>query len=318
MNPSCTVLVTGAGGFVGRHLVRRLVRCPGVRVRTASRHAHGTDGARLADNHHVGNVDGQTDWARALEGCDCVVHLAARVHVLRDAAADPLGEFMRTNAEGTNRLAESAAAAGVRRFVFVSTIGVCGASTPEGAAFCPSSPIAPHDPYSQSKAAAEVHVRSACRDGGMGWTIVRPPMVYGREAPGNFGWMCRVLRQRIPLPLASVRNRRSIVAAGNLADLLACALQHPGAAGRVLMVCDGEHPSTPDLLRRAARAMGLGDPVLLPFPPAVLKRALRLAGGARVAARLLDSCVVDAAETRSLLAWSPPATLDEGLFEALA
>jgi nucleoside-diphosphate-sugar epimerase len=312
-----TVLVTGARGFVGRHLVRRLAGLAGVTVRTASRSPAAGRESGTGEHHAVGAIDGNTDWSGALSGCRSVIHLAARVHVMHETSADPDAEFMRVNAEGSRRLAEQAAAAGVSRFVLISTLGVHGASSPEGMPFGPSSALAPHDAYTRSKALAEDAVRSACRAGGMEHVIVRPPMVYGRQAPGNFAVMCRVLRRRLPLPLASVRNRRSIVSVTNLTDLIARVLACREAGDRVVTVSDGEDLSTPELLVRAARAMGLGDPPLLPFPPAALRGMLALAGQRRTAERLLDSCQADISETCGLLGWRPPATVDESLEESL-
>lgn len=314
MTGSARVLVTGAGGFVGRALVARLARTN--EVVAASRATH--VGSAALRQHRVMEFDGATEWDAALAGCGTVVHLAARVHVMRDTAADPRAAFMRTNRDGTRRLAEQAARAGVRRFVLVSTIGVCGANSMRGAPIGPDSPLAPLDPYSESKVAAEHALRESCAASGMEWTVVRPPMVYGPGAPGNFAAMLRVLARRIPLPLASVGNRRSLVALDNLVDLLAVAVAHPAATGRILTVSDGEDLSTPELLERTARAMGLPGARLFPFPPPVLGAMLRMFGRDRTARRLLGHLEVDAHPTRAALGWRPVVGVDEALRRAVA
>lgn len=314
MSGSGGILVTGAGGFVGRELVARIAR--DAPVIAASRRTMPASPA--VRQHHVGDIHGETEWDAALAGCRVVVHLAARVHVMQETSPDPRTAFMRTNVDGTRRLAEQAAKAGVRRFVFVSTIGVCGAASDRGKPIGPHSPVAPHDAYSESKVAAEDALRRVCASSGMDWTIVRPPMVYGRDAPGNFAAMLRVLRRRIPLPLALVDNRRSLVAVDNLVDLLAHAITHPSASGRNLTVTDGEDLSTTALLERTARAMGLPGARLFPFPQRALWSALRCLGRERVALRLLGNLEIDTTETRSVLGWRPVIGVDEALRRAVA
>jgi nucleoside-diphosphate-sugar epimerase len=314
------VLVTGATGFVGRALAQKLAGDGKSHVVAVGRRTGNVElGTTFAGEYHVvSQIDGDTDWKVPLRGCDTVVHLAARVHVLRETAMDPRGVFRRTNTDGTRRLAEQAARAGVRRFVFVSTIGVCGAESTLGQPIGPDSLVLPQDLYSESKAEAEEAVRTSCIGTGMNRSIVRPTMVYGRGAPGNFAELLRVLARRIPLPLASIRNRRSFVAIDNLVDLLAVAIFHPAAAGRILTVSDGEDLSTPDLLNRTACAMGLRGARLFPAPPTALAMMLQLAGRARMAQRLLGSLEVDIRSTHEVLGWRPPISVDEALRRAVA
>ena len=320
MTTPTRALVTGAGGFVGRALVTRLAGIGGLQVVAASR--CGIDSvsvkAPTVEHHAVGEIDGSTGWRTPLRGCDVVIHLAARAHVLQETAKDPRAAFRRTNADGTRRLAEEALRAGVRRFVLVSTIGVCGAESAQGQPIGPDSPIVPHDAYSESKAEAEAALRASCTGTGMDWTIVRPPMVYGPKAPGNFAAMLAVLARRVPLPLAAVHNKRSLVAIDNLIDLLALTVTHSKAARRVLTVSDGEDLSTPDLLQRTARAMGLPGARLFAVPPMALSTALRLMGRARTAQRLIGSLEIDIRSTQNALGWRPPIGVADGLRRAVA
>lgn len=302
------ILVTGANGFVGRalcavlaergHLVVAVVR-PG-------RAAPARTEAAV-----VGDLDGDTDWSKALHGVDAVVHLAARVHVMRDEADDPLAEFRRVNVAGTRRLAEQAAAAGVRRLVFVSSVKVNGDNSP-GRPFTDADPPAPPDAYGLSKHEAEMALAAVAAATGLETVVVRPPLVYGPGAAGNFRVLLDAVRRGLPLPLAAVRNRRSLVFVGNLVDALALCAEHPAAAGRTYFVRDGEDVSTAQLFRLLARA--LGRPARLwPLPPALLRAAATLLGRTAAADRVLGSLQVDDGALRLSLGWRPPFTLAEGL-----
>jgi nucleoside-diphosphate-sugar epimerase len=298
------ILVTGATGFVGRALCAEL-GARGLPVRGASRRpAPGC----LA----VGDLDGRTDWSQALEGVEAVIHLAARVHVMDDRAADPLAEFRRVNVEATVNLARQAAAAGVTRLVFVSSVKVNGEETPPGRAYTADDVPAPQDPYGVSKLEAEQALLALAREGALEVVIVRPPLVYGPGVGANFRSMLRWLRRGVPLPLGAIRNSRSLVALDNLVDLLIACLGHPAAANQVLMAGDGEDLSTPDLLRRAANALGTRAR-LLPVPPLLLRAAAAAVGKGGVARRLCDSLQVDIGKTRRLLGWTPPVGVDEAL-----
>jgi UDP-glucose 4-epimerase len=255
-----------------------------------------------------------TDWQAAWQiGVDAVVHCAARVHQLDDRSADPLQAFREVNRDGTLSLARQAAAAGVRRFVFVSTIGVNGASTRETPFTADATPD-PHSPYAVSKWEAEQGLRELSARSGMMVAIVRPPMVIGAGAPGNVERLIRWLDRGVPLPLAWVDNRRSFVAVDNLVDLLVRLVDHPRAAGTWL-VSDGEDLSTPQLLRRMGQA--LGRPARLPpFPPGWLATALRAAGKGEVATSLLSSLQIDSGPTRRAFDWTPPVSIDDALRDA--
>lgn len=301
------VLVTGATGFVGRALCAELA-ARGEAFRAASRRP-------VPGCFAVGDISEDQDWGPALQGVDRIVHLAARVHVMDDRAADSLAEFRRANVAGTLRLARQAADAGVRRFVFASSIKVNGESTAEGRPFTADDAPRPQDPYGVSKLEAEQGLLRLARETGMEVVVVRPPLVYGPGVQANFRSMLRWVRRGVPLPLGAVRNRRTLVALDNLVDLLILCLHHPAAANQVLLAGDGEDLSTPELLRRAGAA--LGTPArLVPVPPALLKFMAGLAGKQAVADRLCGSLQLDIGKTRTLLGWTPPVAIDEALRRA--
>lgn len=301
------VLVTGATGFLGRAVTARFSSHQGS-VRRAVRTAADGDDSSV----DVGDIHGATDWSAALEGVGVVIHLAARVHVMRDTHSDPLAAFRRVNVDGTRRLAEQAAAAGVRRLVFVSSIKVNGESTGEGARFLADDPPQPHGAYAQSKLEAERALAAVAAGSALEVTTVRPPLVYGPGVGANFLTMMRWVRRGLPLPLGSVENRRSLVFIDNLADLLFTCATHPAAANQVFLAADGEDLSTPDLLRRLAHALGVSSRVF-PFPPAIVRTLARAVGRGAELDRLCESLQVDIAKTRSLLAWAPPHSVDAAL-----
>jgi len=308
------ILVTGATGFVGRALVCRLVR-DGIAVRASVRQP---DASFPADVQvvRVGDLAAGTDWREPLQGVEAVVHAAARVHVMAETASDPLAEFRRTNVDGTMALARQAAEAGVRRFVFVSSIKVNGEASPKGRPFAADDAPAPLDAYGVSKMEAEQQLTELSRQTGMEVVIVRPPLVYGPGVKANFASMLRWLQRGVPLPLGAIHNARSLVALDNLVDVLVTCLKHQAAAGQVFLVSDGEDISTTELLVRAARAMGRSAH-LVPVPASWLEGAAAVLGRRHVAQRLCGSLQVDIDKTRRLLSWNPPLTLDEGLKKAV-
>ena len=306
------ILVTGSGGFVGGALCRRLA-ADGVSMRRARRNPSpsGAAAGLPGDEVAVGEIGPETDWAAAVAGIDTVVHLAARVHVMRDTSADPLTEFRRVNTAGTVQLGRSCLAAGVRRLVYVSTIKVLGEATRERP-FRAEDPAAPIDPYAVSKWEAEQALRSLASGGRLEVVVVRPPLVYGRGAGGNLRRLMDLLWRRAPLPFASVVNRRSLLGVDNLADLLLrCALA-PEAGGELFLAGDGTDLSTPELLRTLGDA--LGRPARLwPVPPRLLRMAGVLAGASEAVARLCGSLEVDWSRTHRMLRWTPPVPPDAGL-----
>lgn len=305
-------MITGANGFVGSALCRRL-RKEGASVLEAVR---ALTPQTLDNGHAIGDVCSTTDWRTALKDVRQVVHLAARVHVMNDQSADPLSEFRRVNVDGTANLARQAAAAGVRRFVFLSSAKVNGEATQEGLPFAADDTPAPEDPYGISKHEAELALRQIAKETGLEVVIIRPPLVYGPGVKANFASMMRWLSRGIPLPLAAVtHNRRSLVALDNLVDLIVTCLEHPAAANQTFLVSDGEDLSTADLLRRMGCA--LGRPArLFAVPTPLLKAGADLLHKPGIYQRLCGSLQLDIGKTRELLGWAPPLSVDEGLRQA--
>lgn len=262
----------------------------------------------------VGEVDANTDWSAALRGVDVVIHLAARVHVMHDTCADPLAEFRRVNTTATEHLARSAASSGAKRLLYVSSIKVNGEETPAGVIYSEQDTPAPQDPYAISKWEAEQALQRVADETGLEIVIVRPPLVYGAGVKGNFAQMLQVVARGVPLPLASVHNKRDLLYLGNLVDALVICAAHPAAAGQTYLLSDGEAVSTPALLRRLAQALGVPSRVL-PFPPALLALAGKLLGRSAQLERLLGSLQADSGKIRSQLNWTPPYTLQQGLQE---
>ncbi|WP_454722540.1 MULTISPECIES: UDP-glucose 4-epimerase family protein [Cupriavidus] len=304
------ILVTGATGFIGSALVGKLAR-EGVPVRACIRRSH----AAMPEGVQVARVDGlsvETDWSEALSGVTVVVHAAARVHVMHDNAADPLEAFRSINVEGTLSLARQAAAAGVKRFVFLSSIKVNGEATQPGTPFRADDTPAPLDPYGVSKMEAEQGLREIAGRTGMEVVIIRPPLVYGPGVKANFDAMMKWLSRGVPLPLGAIHNARSLVAVDNLIALIDVCIDHPAAANQIFLVSDGEDLSTTQLLQRMGRA--LGHPARLVKVPAVLLRMGASAlGKSSIAQRLCGSLQVDISKTQKILAWNPPVSVDEGL-----
>ncbi len=303
------VLLTGASGFVGGPVCRALAKA-GMEVTAALR--HGTLLPAGVTAGRIGEIGPATDWRPLLAGMEAVVHLAARAHVLRDAAADPLALYRAVNRDGAVRLAEQAAAAGSRRMVFMSSIKVNGEATSPGRPFRPDDDPAPADSYGVAKAEAEAELAAIARRTGLELVVIRPPLVHGPCAKGNLASLMAAIARGLPLPLASVDNRRSLVGVANLADLVRACLVHPDAAGKTFLVRDDPDLATPELIRRLAAAMGR-PARLLPCPPALLKAAAAALGRGAMMRRLLGSLTVDDRLTRATLGWMPPVGLDAGL-----
>jgi nucleoside-diphosphate-sugar epimerase len=306
------LLLTGSNGFVGSAL-RGLLKNNQISVRCVVRVLNSGQSAK--NEFAVDDLSSQTDWTAALRDIKQVVHLAARVHVMNDTSSDPLAEFRRVNVEATANLARQAVAAGVRRFVYLSSIKVNGEFTETGRPFTADDVPAPEDPYGVSKHEAEQLLRQIASDSGMEVVIIRPPLVYGPGVKANFESMMGWLFRGVPLPLGGLsHNRRSLVALDNLLDLIVTCLNHPAAANETFLVSDGEDLSTVDLLRRMGAA--LGHPAhLFHMPPSVLRLGAQLVNKPGIYQRLCGSLQLDIAKTKQLLDWTPPVSVNEGLLK---
>jgi len=304
------ILVTGASGFIGSVLCKHLLQY-GLSVRAATRSSSSSTIPSGAETLRITSVDGGTDWSEALGGVDAVIHLAARVHVMHDSNADPLGAFRAVNTEGTNRLAAMAAGAGVRRIVYVSSIKVNGEQT-ANSPFTESDVPSPDGAYAISKWGAEQALWDTASRTGLEIVVVRPPLVYGPSVPGNFNRLLRFILGGIPLPLGSIQNQRSFLYVENLCDAMRVCLHHPAAAGRTFLLSDGEDISTPELIRLLSHYLGRPSK-LIPFPQALLEALAKVLGFRGAAERLLGSLRVDSSAIRQTLHWNPPYHLREGL-----
>lgn len=302
------VLVTGASGFIGRHLIESLRG--DIEVVAAIR-----DSSRMSVVHRpveMLNFHLEEGLAPAeLCGFDCVYHLAAHVHVMRPQAEDE-ERFQQLNVRATHALARSAAAAGVRRFVYLSSIKVNGERT-QGTAFSERDAPAPKDAYGRSKLAAEQAILEVAAQSELEVVIVRPPLVYGPGVGANFRRLMSLVRRGWPLPFGGIHNRRSLVSVWNLASLLSHVLDNPDAAGHVWLVCDGEDISTPQLLRMIGAALDRPNIPLLPVPAGLLRAIGRLTLRGPEIARLTECLQVDMSNTVAHLGWRPKTTLEEGI-----
>jgi nucleoside-diphosphate-sugar epimerase len=303
------LVVTGANGFVGKHLVRHLkakdhnvdaiVRHTGIDFHDSN--VRQTVVNSLEDYIFDTNVDKLV-----------VIHAAARAHILKDLATNPLLEYRKVNTESTLKFAENAAKSGVKRFVFISTIKVNGERTTEGQSFNAFDSPSPEDPYAVSKYEAELGLKKIAQGSGMEVVIIRPPLVYGRGVKGNFASLIKAVKRGLPLPLGSIHNKRSMVGIHNLVDLIECALRHPNAAGNTFLVSDGHDLSTTDLLRGMIKSSG-SKSILLPIPPSVIQFVATILGKRDMSTRLLESLQVDISGTKDILGWSPPFSIQDEL-----
>jgi nucleoside-diphosphate-sugar epimerase len=307
-------LLTGASGFIGRHIAHALSK-KGANVVMSVRSVPNNLSRACADFrwHVVDDINSQTDWLFALTGVETVLHCAARAHIVRENAVDALAAYREVNVAGTLRLAQQAVAVGVKRFVFLSSIGVNGNQST--VPFTEASEPKPHDAYAISKLEAEQALLALAAQTAMEVVIIRPSLVYGPGAPGNFGSMVRWVHRGVPLPLGAIHNQRSLVALDNLVSLvLLCAdrTSSPLATNQVFVVADGEDVSTTTLLHKVARAAGRPSR-LLPVPCSWLRWGANLLGERAVADRLLSNLQVDATKVRTMLGWRPVITMDAQL-----
>lgn len=306
--PTPSILLTGATGFVGQQILRQLP--PLARVFGRTKPAH--------DCHFfAGELSANTDYRAALCGVDVVIHCAARAHVMNETATNAAELYQDINTHATLALAEQAAAAGVKRFIFISTIKVNGEATSEGHVFRASDFRQPLDHYGESKAKAEIGLLEIAHNTNMEVVIIRPPLVYGHGVKANFAAMLKLAKKNLPLPLGAVHNKRSLVAVENLVDLIVTCIEHPAAANQVFLVSDDCDVSTSDLLKMMTKAFGK-RPCLLPIPVSWLKVIASLVGKQSVIDRLCGNLQVDIAHTKQTLDWVPPVTLEQGIAKCIA
>lgn len=303
------ILITGANGFVGSYLAKKLSNIPAVKLTLAARVALPAEWGR---SFKINRIDSRADWSEAVVGRECVIHTAARAHIMKDDVSDPLTEYRRVNVDGTLNLARQSAEAGIKRFIFISSIKVNGEQTSLGKPFKAEDTPAPEDAYGQSKWEAERGLMLIARDTGMEVVIVRPPLVYGFDVKGNFATLMKFVQQGIPLPFGAINNKRSLVSLDNLVDLTITCIDHPKAANQIFLAGDGLDLSTTDLLRSLAKAAKVPSH-LIPVPAYVLIFALNLLGKKEFAQRLFSSLQVDISKTRDMLGWTPPLSVEEGL-----
>jgi nucleoside-diphosphate-sugar epimerase len=299
-------LITGATGFLGGKLLQSLENASVV-GRTKPNIVHGM--------FYLSNLDADSDFSECLDNIECIIHCAARVHVMNDNAEDPLEAFREVNTYGTLNLAKQAAEAGVKRFIFISSIKVNGESTGLGKLFTGFDCRKPQDPYGQSKSEAEEGLLTLAKQTGMEVVIIRPPLVYGPGVKANFASLMNLVSKGFPLPFGAIRsNKRSLVSLGNLVDLIITCIDHPKAANQVFLVSDDQDLSTAELIQYMAKGLGSSGR-MLPVPVWCYHLAGKLLRKEDVVNRLIGSLQVDISHTKKTLAWTPPQSLESAFKE---
>jgi nucleoside-diphosphate-sugar epimerase len=310
MSIKLNVLVTGVTGFIGRAVASALLsesyNVSGVVRKTSSLISKQINTVMIDD------LAMATDWSQALASIDVVIHCAARVHVMNDDSINPLDGFRQINTYASLRLAKQAAGAGVKRFIFLSSIKVNGEVTSLAKPFKPDDDFVPDDPYGMSKYEAEQGLLAIAEETGMDVVIIRPPLVYGPNVRANFASMINWVCKEIPLPLGAIHNKRSFVALDNLVSFIIHCIHHPKAANEVFLVSDGEDITTTQLLSKVAKAFGK-NVCLIPVPVNWMRFAARLIGKTDVANRLFGSLQIDSSKARDVLGWQPVVTMNEQL-----
>jgi len=301
-------LITGANGFIGSALCQRMAE-DGRRVRSVVRSLEDSQGlSHGIEIVRIGEISRKTDWQVVLSGVDTVVHLAAAAHITKNSHEV---DFRSINVEVTKSLALSAVKAKVRRFIFISSIGVNGESN-SGISFCEKDTVNPHTAYAISKWEAEQVLHQVSKNTGLEIVILRPPLVYGPGAPGNFARLVRLIKTGMLLPFGGIRNLRSFIYLGNLVDAISSCITHPLAAGETFLVSDGEDISTPDLIKVIACTMGK-KANLFSVHPGILKALCKIAGKGEELEKLTESLLIDSSKIRKLLDWKPPFTFEKGM-----
>jgi len=299
------VLITGHNGFVGKALVQAMSEY--------SLHLVGRTPLENTDlPFFKKQLSADENYRDSLEGVNVIIHAAARVHVMDDTSSDPLAAYRAVNVEGTLNLAQQAINAGVKRFIFISSIKVNGEATIPGKPFSAKDKINPSDPYGISKAEAEQALQKLCVNSDMDLVIIRPPLVYGYGVKANFAAMLKLAKKNLPLPLGAITNRRSMVALDNLIDLIKTCVIHPQAANQIFLVSDDRDLSTTELVKLMVEAHGK-SPRLLAVPMSWFYLLGKLTRKQAVISRLCGSLQVDINATKSILNWQPPVSVEQGI-----
>ncbi len=302
------ILVTGASGFVGLSLIKS--------IKQRDIYVVGVGRQSIASDAYVffavPDFSDQSAWQKPLQGCDLVIHLAARVHVMKDKVSNPLEEFRKVNVDGTLALAAQAAKAGIKRFIYVSSIKVNGEATELNKPFTEQDTANPQDAYAISKYEAEQGLLLIAQQTGMEIVIIRPPLIYGPGVKANFASMLRTVKRGMPLPLGAIHNKRSFVYVGNLVSLIECCIDHPAAKNQVFLVSDGHDLSTTELLQECAAALNVRSR-LVPVPQNLIEGFAAFFGKQSVAQRLCGNLQVDISKAHTLLGWKPTIPVADGL-----
>jgi nucleoside-diphosphate-sugar epimerase len=312
MSSGHRLLMTGASGFVGRALLSELAALDYSLVIGTRRSIE--DVPVSVHQKIVGNFSADTQWQDALANVDTVIHLAARAHVMKEEAVDPLSAFRAMNVDATLNLATQAITCGVKRFIFVSSIGVNGAET-LSSPFSELSVACPHSDYARSKFEAETRLSMLCSEAGMELVVIRPPLIYGVNAPGNFRKLLRGVQAGLPLPFGSVDNHRSMIFLDNLIDFIKICIHHPSAANQLFLLSDGSDISTQELIKILANGMG-NKYSTFKFPVSALKFIFRFSPYSGLYQQLCGSLQIDATKARHLLAWTPPVSTHDALYQS--
>ena len=307
--------ITGANGFIGNNLSKQLAKTPNANIIGCVRQPHNS----LTKNINYVNIDSLLDEnaiEKALQKVDILIHTAGRAHIFNTSDANSLADFHTINVDATLNLATHASLAGVSRFIFISSVGVNGCHTESAGAFSENTQPTPHNAYAISKWEAEQGLMNIAAETGLEVVIIRPPLVYGYNAPGNFGSLVKAITRGIPLPLKNINNQRSFIALDNLIDFIITCATHPNAANQTFLISDGHDLSTPDLIRGIANAAGV-PARLFPMPTWALQMSGNLLGKSDAVQRLCGNLQVDISKARDLLGWTPPISVEEGLKRAI-
>ncbi|MES2208457.1 MAG: SDR family oxidoreductase [Pseudomonadota bacterium] len=304
------ILVTGATGFVGSTLVERLTQQPEFTVKAVARKREALP--KTVEGIQITDLNAETNWQKALVDVDVIIHTAARVHMLNDQCADPLAEFRRVNVEGTLHLARQAAIAGVKRFIFLSSVKVNGEETTSGKKFSEADMPSPQDAYGLSKYEAEQGLLALAAQTGLEVVIIRPPLVYGPGVKANFESMMRWVKKGVPLPFGAIYNKRSLVGITNLIEFIIRCIHHPNAVNQIFLISDDCDVSTSELLRGCAKVLGVPSR-LISMPQSLLKGVACIVGKHAVIQRLCGSLQIDISKAKRELDWSPVYSVEEGL-----